>query len=74
MKCQYFGLLPTFGAVILCGAFLWWGEVVSAAQNRIPHRPASRPERKRKSLQMTLRGADANPVAIHPHDRRNPSE
>ena len=23
MNCQYFGLLPTFGAVILCGALLW---------------------------------------------------
>jgi hypothetical protein len=72
VNCQYFGLLPAFAAVILCGAFLWWGGVVSAAKNRAPHRPASRPERKRKSLQMTLRGADANPVALHPHDRSNP--
>ena len=74
MKCPYFGLLLPAFAVILCGALLWWGEVVSAAKNRVPHRPASRPERKRKSLQMILRGADANPVAIHPHDRRNPRE
>jgi hypothetical protein len=51
VKCQYFGLLPAFGAVILCGGLLWWDRVVSAAQNRTPHRLKSRPERKRKSFQ-----------------------
>jgi hypothetical protein len=50
VKCQYFGLLPAFGAVILCGALLWWGRVVSVAKNRTPHRPGKPPGTKKKIL------------------------
>jgi hypothetical protein len=47
VNCPYFGLLPTFGAAILCGALLWWGGVVSAAKNRVPTgRQAARNEKE----------------------------